>query len=110
MKKKPTQMAQRQLNSVGLHADVIVARGPAALDSVRKEKLAMLCGVKKNNSISAPDVPSIYQLPVFLEKQDIGNKLLDALHLARRKSNLSAWQRLVSSMTCARREVKIAVV
>src|SRR3989344_2313875 len=31
MKTKPTQMAQRQLNSVGLHADVIVARGPAAL-------------------------------------------------------------------------------
>lgn len=110
MKTKPTQHAQRQLNHTGLHADIIVARGPMELDEVRKEKLAMHCGVKKDHSISAPDVKSIYEIPLKMEDQDFGNKILCCLKVKPRKSNLDSWKKFVKKIKSPKKEVKIAVV
>jgi len=110
MKTKPTQHAQRQLNSTGLHADMIVARGPHELDKVRKEKLAMLCGIKREYAISAPDVESIYEIPLKFEEQDVGNKLLTTLNLPKKKTNLTKWKKFVSTINNAKKTVNIAVV
>lgn len=110
MKTKPTQHAQKALNSVGLHADIIVARGPMPLDEIRKQKLAMLCGVKKDNSISAPDVESIYEIPLKLEEQNMGNKLLDVLGVKSKKSNIDDWKKFVKKIKTVKKEVNIAVI
>lgn len=110
MKTKPTQHAQRQLNSTGLHAQMIIARGPSELDAVRKEKLALLCGIGKELAISAPDVQSIYEIPLKFEEQDAGNKLLKILGLKPKKSKMQDWQSFVHRIKTAPKEVKIAVV
>lgn len=110
MKTKPTQHAQRSLNQTGLHADIIVARGRLELDSVRREKLASLCGIKKENAISAPDVSSIYEIPLKLEEQDMGNKLLKCLNLKPRKSDMADWEKFIVKVRNGKREIKIAVV
>ncbi len=110
MKTKPTQHASRVLNQTGLQADIIVARGPMELDKPRREKLATFCGVSKENCISAPDVSSIYQIPVKMSEQQIGNKILKALKVRTRKTNLSEWKNFVKKIDNAKKEVKIAVV
>lgn len=110
MKTKPTQHASRALNSTGIQADMIVARGPHDLDQPRREKLAVFCGVKKEYCISAPDVQSIYEIPLKMEEQDIGNKLLSILKLGKRKTNLQSWNTLVSHVRNGKREVNIAVI
>jgi len=110
MKTKPTQHASRQLNSVGLNADLIIARGPLELDKPRREKLATFCGVPKDHCISAPDVESIYEIPIKMEKQDISNKLLSALGLRERPSQMGEWKKLVKKVKNGKKEVKIAVV
>ncbi len=110
MKTKPTQHASRALNSTGIQADMIVARGPHDLDLPRREKLAIFCGVKKDFCISAPDVSSIYEIPLKMEEQDIGNKLLGILKLSKRKSQLGPWSSLITRVQNGTREVKIAVV
>ena len=110
MKTKPTQHAQKELNRVGLHADIIVARGPMVLDEVRKQKLAMLCGIKKDYSISAPDVESIYEIPLKLEEQQMGNKLLATLHMPKKRTDLSRWKNFNKKIKAAKKEVRIGVV
>ncbi len=110
MKTKPTQHAQRALNQTGLHADMIIARAPIELDEVRREKLALLCGIHKGYSISAPDVESIYEIPLKMEEQDVGNKLLKVLHLKPRKTNLERWKKFVSDIKHPKKDVRIAVV
>ncbi|PLX28650.1 CTP synthase [Candidatus Parcubacteria bacterium] len=110
MKTKPTQHASRTLNQTGLQADIIVARGPMELDKPRREKLATFCGVPKENCISAPDVPSIYEIPIKMEDQQIGNKVLKALKMRTRKTNLSEWKGFVKKINNSKKEVKIAVV
>jgi len=110
MKTKPTQYASRTLNSNGISADMIVARGPQELDKKRREKLAVFCGVDRDNCISAPDVESIYEIPVKLEAQGVGNKLLKALHVRTRKTDLRKWKRFVKRIKSSRKQVKIGVV
>ena len=110
MKTKPTQHAVRALNSVGINPEFIIARGRSALDKPRREKLAILCGVPKEHCIAAPDVPSVYEIPLVLEKQGLGSKLLKSLRMPTRKSDLSAWKGLNKKIQDGKKKVKIAVV
>ncbi|MBU0660772.1 CTP synthase [Patescibacteria group bacterium] len=110
MKTKPTQHAARTLNGTGINADFIVARGPEVLDKPRREKLATFCGVSEANCISAPDVSSIYEVPINFEKEGLGNKILKTLHLPARKTDLSEWIVLNKKIQGTKKEIKIAVV
>ena len=110
MKTKPTQHAARTLNSAGIQADMIVARGPHELDKPRREKVAVFFGGDKDYCISAPDVDSIYKIPVKMDAQDVGNKLLKVLGVAARKSNLTPWKNLIKKINDGKKTVKIAVV
>ena len=64
MKTRPTQNAVHQLNSYGVQADMIIARSHIPLDAKRKEKISIWCSVREDHVISAPDVDSIYDVPL----------------------------------------------
>lgn len=110
MKTKPTQHASRELNSVGLQADVILARAAVPLDQKRKEKIALFCNVAPEHVISAPDVESIYDVPLNFEKDGLGDILCDVLKLERRPSNLDDWVNFAQKVKNGSRKMKIAVV
>lgn len=111
MKTRPTQHAVRELNSYGVQADFIVARASVPLDEKRKEKLAIWCNVRANHIISAPDVESIYDVPLNFEKDNLGNLLLDALKLPKdTAANLTEWEGFVGRVKSATKSVKIGIV
>ncbi|MBX2866632.1 CTP synthase [Candidatus Kaiserbacteria bacterium] len=111
MKTKPTQTAARTLNSAGVFADFILARGPVALDKKRKEKIAQFCNVEPQNVISAPDVASVYDVPLNFEKDKLSERICNVLNIKKiQKSDLSAWRRFVAKSKNGHDTVKIAVV
>jgi CTP synthase len=110
MKTKPTQHAARSLNSTGINADFIIARGEKSLDKKRAEKLGVLCGVKDSNVISAPDAKSIYEVLLNMEVQNFGNKLLKELELEIKPSKLAFWKSFNKKVTHPQKEIKIAVI
>jgi len=110
MKTKPTQYASRSLNSAGIQADFIVCRAEAEIDDKRREKLAVFCMISPENAVSAPDVESIYEVPLMFEKQDFGNKVLKKLGIKPRKSDLKDWKQIVDKAKTSRKTVEIAVV
>ncbi|MCC7500545.1 CTP synthase [Candidatus Nomurabacteria bacterium] len=110
MKTKPTQHASRELNSVGLQADIILARAAVPLDLKRKEKIALFCNVRPERVISAPDVESIYDVPLNYEKDGMGDMLCDVLGLPRRASDLKEWTAFVEKVKNGSRTLDIAVV
>ena len=111
MKTKPTQTAVRMLNSAGVFADMIIARSPIGVDSKRKEKIARFCNVSVENVISAPDVDSIYDIPLNFEKDHLSTRLCDFLHLScNKKANLAPWKRFVTHSKNGTDTVSIAVV
>jgi CTP synthase len=112
MKTRPTQNAVRQLNSYGVQPDIIIARGVQALDHKRKEKIAMACAIAPENVISAPDIKSVYDVPLNFEKDKIGGIILKAFHL-RSKTNgnaLKDWREFTNKKSRAKKELEIAVV
>ncbi|MEN9921195.1 MAG: synthetase, synthase [Candidatus Parcubacteria bacterium] len=110
MKTKPTQNAIRQLSSFGIQADFIIARSSIPMDEKRKEKLALTCGLKKGAVISAPDIESIYDVPLNFEKDKIGEMVIKALSLPVRVPDLSKWKNFVQKTKNTKDEVHIAVV
>ena len=110
MKTKPTQYAARSLNSVGLQADIILARATVPLDEKRKEKIATFCNILPERVISAPDVESIYDVPLNYEKDGMGGILCDVLGLPQRPTDLGDWEAFVKKVKNGSRTVSIAVV
>ena len=110
MKTKPTQYAARTLNSVGLQADVILARATVPIDAKRKEKIAIFCNIPPEGVISAADVKSIYDVPHNYEKDGLGNTLTNLLGLPHRKTNMGDWDAFVRRSHAGGPEVRIALV
>jgi len=110
MKTKPTQTAARILNSTGVFADFILARAAVPVDQKRKEKIAQFCNVKPEHVISAPDVKSVYDVPLNFEKDNLSERICDLLGLPVKKSDLSEWKKFVAKSKNGKSEVKIAVV
>lgn len=112
MKTKPTQHATRLLNSAGIQPDIIIARSEVGLDKRRKEKIATFCNVDPEGIISAPDVDSVYDIPLNFEKDKLSDFLLKKLHLKPKntKTDLIKWKGFVNKVNSAKEEVRIAVV
>ena len=111
MKTKPTQTAVRMLNNAGVFADMIIARSPIGVDKKRKEKIARFCNVAVENVISAPDVESIYDIPLNFEEDKLSARLCDLLDLpAKSRANLKPWKDFVARSKNGTDTVSIAVV
>ena len=110
MKTKPTQTAVRLLNEAGIQPDIILGRSNVPLDAPRKRKISIFCNVQKENVISAPDVQSIYEIPINFEKENLGNRILKKFGLRPKKQNLGDWKKLVEVIKTAKKPVKIGIV
>lgn len=112
MKTKPTQHAVRTLNGTGIQPDIIVARADQSLDDKRKEKIAVFCSVRTEDVISAPDVESIYDVPLNFEKDNLSDILLKKLGLKARPQNggLDEWEKAMKRLKSATEEVRIGIV
>ena len=111
MKTKPTQYAVRSLNMTGIQPDMILGRAPVPLDKPRKKKLSVFCNLDKEYIISAPDVKSIYEVPLNFEKDNLGQKILSKFGLRpKKKTDLKDWEKLVNVIKTAEKTVKIGIV
>lgn len=110
MKTKPTQNASRELNAAGIQPDFILGRSSHPLDEPRKEKLALFCNVAKENVISAPDVESIYDVPINFEKEGLSEKILKLLKLEPKLQDLQEWRDLGEKIRSCQQEIKIGIV
>ena len=110
MKTKPTQYAVRTLNSAGIQPEIILARSSVPLDEPRKQKISTFCNVSKEDIISAPDIDSIYEIPINFEKENLGNRILKRMNLNPRTSSLNDWWKLVKTVKSAKKIVKIGIV
>ncbi len=102
MKTRPTQHAVQQLSSYGVNTDIVIARADRPLDMRRKEKIASACNIPIENVISAPDIESIYDVPVNFRLGKIDDIVLKALHVDTKITKLKDAPRSESSVGQAR--------
>ncbi|HTY39722.1 MAG TPA: CTP synthase [Candidatus Paceibacterota bacterium] len=109
LKTKPTQHAVRALNAAGLQPDVILARASVPLDMKRKQKIAFNCNLREKDIISAPDVKSIYDVPLNYEKDKLSDIICEKLHIRPRRRDLSEWRTFSRATAAAHRPVRIGI-
>ncbi|PIT93493.1 CTP synthase [Candidatus Falkowbacteria bacterium CG10_big_fil_rev_8_21_14_0_10_43_11] len=110
MKTKPTQYAVHSLQAAGIQPDFILARSERPIDGPRSVKLATFCNVREGDIISAPDVDSIYEIPINFEKNNLGDKILAKFGLKTKKKDLVDWRAMADRIKNAKQEVKIGIV
>ena len=111
MKTKPTQNAVRELNAYGVQPDIIIARSKHSLDQKRKEKLSISCSVQPDHIISAPDIDSIYDVPLNFERDKLSEILLSDLGITPKKDpDLTEWAAFAKKAHNGKYVVKIGIV
>lgn len=110
MKTKPTQYAIRTLNSAWLQADFVVCRSGDPIPESKKQKLATVCSIDSDRIIAAPDCEVIYDVPLILDQQRMGDLMLETLWLDTRPSDLTTWQKLVSITKSVTQTVTVAII
>ena len=104
LKTKPTQHSVKELRSIGIQPDVLIARADEPIDDDLREKIALFCDVKIDNVISEPNAWSIYAVPLMLEEAGLGRIVVEELGLGERaaQADLGEWRFLVDRIRSAR--------
>ena len=111
LKSKPVQMSVRMLNQAGINPDFIVARSEQRIDEIRRDKLSHYCVVQPENVISAPDVNNIYEVPLNFEKDEFGEKIMKALGLKSKKTNMfKKWEDRYKASIAPKKKIKVGMI
>ncbi|MEE3418932.1 MAG: CTP synthase (glutamine hydrolyzing), partial [Methanosphaera sp.] len=110
-KTKPTQHSTKELRGLGINPDMIVCRSELLLDNHLKEKIAHFCDVPKEAVINTPDAHSIYEVPLTMYAENVGQIVLNRLGIdVPDKADLYEWSQIVEDLKIESPKVKIAVV
>ncbi len=111
LKTKPTQHSVRELRSIGIAPDIIVARSDHPVDSSLCEKIALFCDVDKRAVIPMITTPVLYEVPLLMESAGVGDLLLERFKLTQRqKPDWNDWKKMVARVKEEKPSVKIALV
>lgn len=110
MKTKPTQHSVKELRAIGIQPDIIVCRTEKSLTREMIDKIALFCDVSGQAVFESRDVSTIYEVPLRLEKQGLGEYVVQRLGLEARKPDLENWHSLVKKIKKPNNRVRISVV
>ena len=110
LKTKPTQHSVRELRSMGIQPDVIICRSELAVAEELKAKISLFCDVERQGVISLLTMPSIYEVPLVLEEEGLGDYILRLLGTEPGKRDLADWRELVERLQHPAGEVTVAIV
>ncbi len=111
LKTKPTQHSVKELRSIGISPDMIVARSDNPIEENLCEKIAQFCDVERRAVIPMITAPILYEIPLLLEKANVGEYILERLKLTTKKTpDWKPWQHLVDQTRKDKPVVSIALV
>jgi CTP synthase len=110
LKTKPTQHSVAALRNIGIQPDALVCRSDREIPVNMKRKMALYCDVDQEAVVSAPDAPSIYDIPKVLHREGLDAYVVRRLGLSFRDVDWTAWDDLLERVHNPQHEVTIALV
>ena len=111
LKTKPTQHSVRELRSLGISPNMIVARADTHIPADLCDKIAQFCDVDREAVVPMHTTDVMYEVPLLLEKLGVGDYLMKTLNISpRREPNLGEWERLVKQARKKKPVVRVALV
>ncbi|MDI6815607.1 MAG: CTP synthase [Actinomycetota bacterium] len=110
LKTKPTQHSVKELRSIGIQPDIIVARCDRAIDVSIKRKIGLFCDTEPSSVITAIDVDNLYVIPLRLHEEGLDDIVVEHLKLGNGKADLSEWNSLVERIRRLENKIRIGLV
>lgn len=110
LKSKPTQHSTKELLSIGIQPNIIVCRSEKEIPEDMRSKIALFCNVRSCDVIQNLTAPSLYEVPLWLEKEGLADVVCHHLGLENRKPDLTEWIDMVNRTTAADKKVTIGLV
>lgn len=110
VKTKPAQNSVRELRSIGIQPDILIARTDYNITSDMVRKLSLYTNVKEEAILPLVTVPSVYEVPLIMEKHHLDEVIMKKLNLEPRKRINGHWQELVATIKSKKPALKIAMV
>ncbi len=111
LKTKPTQHSVSELRAIGISPDMIVARSDYEVEEELVEKIALFCDVDQRAVVPMKTTDVLYEVPLILEREGVGNYLVERLHLeSRRIPEWAEWEKLVADVRKEKPHVRVALV
>jgi CTP synthase len=110
LKTKPTQHSVNELRRIGIQPDIIICRSDYPISEGIRDKISLFCDVDRKAVIPLPTVDTIYEVPLLLEEEGLGQLVVGKLGLKARRADLSQWQELVRQVKEPHEPVDITLV
>jgi CTP synthase len=110
LKTKPTQHSVKELLSIGIQPDILLCRCERELPEEMKSKIALFCNVKQEAVVTAPDVKTVYEIPLMFNREGLDQLIVDLLRLPLGDTDLRQWAALVNRIHSLREAVTIGIV
>jgi CTP synthase len=109
-KTKPTQHSVKELLSNGIQPQMLLCRTEQPLSAEARKKIGLFCNIKESNVINAPDVDTIYRVPLRYHEEGLDRQVLAHFNLPQNKPNLKRWTDILDSVDHPDGEVNISIV
>jgi CTP synthase len=110
VKTKPTQHSVKELTGLGIQPDILLCRCDRPLDRKVKSKIAHFCNVEESCVIAAPDVETIYDVPLRFHDEGLDQRVVEKLNIWTGAPNLAKWRRIVKTTQAPKTTVNVAIV
>ena len=110
LKTKPTQHSVNELRRIGVQPDIIVCRSDYPMSEEVRNKISLFCDVERKAVIPLLTVSTIYEVPLVLEAEGLGQLVVSKLSLNANKPDISEWQEMVNRLKTPHEPVNIALV
>lgn len=111
LKTKPSQHSVRQLMEYGVQTNFLVCRTECSISKEVRSKLALFCNLNIDNVIESKDLPTIYEVPLYLQNQNFDALVLKELGLSTdKKPDLKQWNDFLDKYKNPKSNVEIALV
>ncbi len=111
LKTKPTQHSVKELQGMGIQPDILVLRTERHLDDHVRMKVASFCNVDLECVVQSEDMPSIYEVPVSMQKQGLDAAIMRKIGIPVGETPaMKSWHDFLDKQRNAKREVHIGLV
>jgi CTP synthase len=110
LKTKPTQHSVKELRSIGIQPDIIVARTDRPIDVSVKRKIGLFCDIEPSSVITAMDAENLYVIPLRMHEEGLDDIVVDHLGLKNGTTDLEEWRGLVERIRRVENKIKIGLV
>lgn len=110
MKTKPTQHSVKELRGLGIQPNLLVVRSEKPITDSMRKKISLFCDVKPQAVVESLDVPTLYTIPLNLQKQGMDQQILEHFGIDKPAADMTEWKQLEHHVQHLKRTIHISLV